>query len=417
MQLVDSNRTVEVPAGSAIDYNQNNPLLLAATWVSEVKLAAEVDNYEMDQVQYLFPIETLELWGPSGDEHGVLDPRQQDNKTDFQKQNLKSLTLGDMQVVRGWATANNWKGSFLRFSYEGGPDSRLAQAVGGSLGPNITLFVKIGSAATGTLLNVPYNLLSDRYDLELWSYPGNDLRDWLDTKGVAAMDRGELVVRTDLVQGSWQDLDREGKDALEMTAFFPTHTMHPVLPLSMEVAWANAERSVWDSKAGANYRLQFNMICRGRKNYLGVGVSQSPHGGVGFLHYRNLLSNYFGHDSLKELGREVEPWMYDASHRKPPAKIEESFFTMDYIDFHILLPGCGIGLHRHRDNQEIFFITAGRSGLMFCGDWCELPNRDRCLEGRYMGANTFSLIKPGGFHGLWNNTEERMSLLMFGGYD
>src|SRR5262249_19872082 len=157
-----------------------------------------------------------ELWGPSGNDRGVLDPRQQDNKTDFQKQNLKSITLGDMRVMRGWAIANNWKGSFLRLSYEGGPDSKLAQTAGGNLGPIITLFIKIGNASTGTFLNVPYNPLSDRYDLELWSYPGNDLRDWLDTKGVAAMDRGELVVRTDLVQGSWPDLDREGKDGVEM---------------------------------------------------------------------------------------------------------------------------------------------------------------------------------------------------------
>jgi mannose-6-phosphate isomerase-like protein (cupin superfamily) len=30
-----------------------------------------------------------------------------------------------------------------------------------------------------------------------------------------------------------------------------------------------------------------------------------------------------------------------------------------------------IGLHRHRDNQEIFFMMEG-TGLMFCGDWCQL---------------------------------------------
>ncbi|HTI70262.1 MAG TPA: cupin domain-containing protein [Candidatus Limnocylindria bacterium] len=417
MQLVDSNRTIEVPQGTSIDYYQNNPLVVAAKWVEDARLAAELDCYQLDQIHYLFPIESLELWGPSGGDHGVLDPRFQDNKTDFQKQNLKSLTLGDAHFMRGWATINDWTGAFLRFSYEGGPDSVLSRAAGGTLGSSIRLFVKIGNAANGTFLTVPYNPLSDRYEIELWSYPGNDLRSQLDVKGVAAFDRGELVVRTDLVQGTLAELGREGKDGVAMVGFSPAHTMHPILPLSLEVAWSNADGTAWDSNGGRNYRYQFSMVCRGRNNYLGVGVSESPHGGVGFLHYRNLMSNYFGNEALKELGREVEPWMFNAIHQKPSTTSTESFFTMDYIDFHILRPGCGIGLHRHRDNQEIFYLTQGRSGLMFVGDWCLLPNRDRCLEARYMSRDTFSLVKPGGFHGLLNNTEEDMCLLMFGGYD
>jgi mannose-6-phosphate isomerase-like protein (cupin superfamily) len=192
--------------------------------------------------------------------------------------------------------------------------------------------------------------------------------------------------------------------------------MHPILPLSLELAWADAEGQVWDSQGGANYHYQFNMIYRGWKNYLGVGISQSPHGGVGYLHYRNLLSIYFGYGVLKEVGREVDPWMFDAYGNKNPNPIQEQFFTMDYLDLHILRPSCGIGLHRHRDNQEIFFMMEG-TGLMFCGDWCQLPSRDRCLEARYLTPGSFSLIKPGGFHGLLNTTDENLSLLMFGGYD
>ena len=416
MQLVASNQTIEVPPGATINYYQNNPLLIAASWVEQVQLAAEAENYLGDQLEYLFPIESMELWGPSGGDHAVLDPTRQDNKTDFQKQNLKSLQIGDARLVRGWATANGWTGSFLRVSYEGGPDSRLAQASGGKLGPSIKLFLRVGAATTASLLTVPYNPDSDRYEIELWSYPAQDLRSQLDEKGVAAIDRGELVVRTDLVKGARADLAREGKDGIPMTQVVPSHTMHPMLPLSIELAWANADATAWDSQDGSNYHYQFNMLYRGWHNYLGVGISQSPHGGVGFLHYRNLLSNYFGYGALNELGREVDPWMFDAAGQKHPGPIQESFFAMDYLDLHVLKPGCGIGLHRHRDNQEIFFLIEG-SGLMFCGDWCALPNRDRCLEARYLAPGTFTVIKPGGFHGLLNVRDENMSLLMFGGYD
>jgi mannose-6-phosphate isomerase-like protein (cupin superfamily) len=416
MQLVASNQTIEVPPGTQINYYQNNPLILAAKWVEQVQLAAETENYLGDQLEYLFPIDSMELWGPSGGDYAILDPRLQDNKMDFQKQNLKVLRIGDAWVVRGWASVDGWTGSFLRLSYDGGPDSRLSQLAGGKLGSIIQLYLKVGSGNGSALMKVPYNPQSNRYEIELWSYPGNDLRSKLDVKGAAAFDRGELVVRTDLVRGTSAELAREGKDGLFMAQVAPSHTMHPILPLSLELAWSDAEGKVWDSQGGANYHYQFNMIYRGWSNYLGVGVSQSPHGGVGYLHYRNLLSIYFGYGVLKEVGREVDPWMFDAYGNKNANPVQEQFFTMDYLDLHILRPGCGIGLHRHRDNQEIFFMMEG-TGLMFCGDWCKLPNRDRCLEARYLTPGSFSLIKPGGFHGLLNTTDANLSLLMFGGYD
>jgi non-heme chloroperoxidase len=46
------------------------------------------------------------------------------------------------------------------------------------------------------------------------------------------------------------------------------------------------------------------------------------------------------------------------------------------MDLHILNPRCGIGIHRHRDNQEILFLLEG-SALMLVGDWCKFPNRER----------------------------------------
>jgi hypothetical protein len=110
------------------------------------------------------------------------------------------------------------------------------------------------------------------------------------------------------------------------------------------------------------------MIFRGWDNYLQVGISEAPHGGFGFLHFRNVLSNYFAFRGSGELGRDVEPWMYDANgQKKNPAPRHENSLTVDYMDLHILKAECGIGIHRHRDNQEIFFLLTG-AGIMVTGD-------------------------------------------------
>ncbi len=83
--------------------------------------------------------------------------------------------------------------------------------------------------------------------------------------------------------------------------------MHPVLPLDIEVAWADKTQTWWDSQDGRNYHDQFNMIYRGWDNYLKAGFSETPHAGFGFLHYRNVVSNSFDFRDSGELGRAVEP--------------------------------------------------------------------------------------------------------------
>jgi mannose-6-phosphate isomerase-like protein (cupin superfamily) len=147
-----------------------------------------------------------------------------------------------------------------------------------------------------------------------------------------------------------------------------------------------------------------------------VGISEAPHGGFGFLHFRNVLSNYFVFRDSQELSRDVEPWMLDANGQNNPAPHRENFMAVDYMDLHVLKPECGIGIHRHRDNSEIFFLLSG-TGIMVMGDWCGFPDRERSFEIRTMTAGSFSLLKPGNLHALFNVTDEDISLLMFGGYD
>ena len=158
------------------------------------------------------------------------------------------------------------------------------------------------------------------------------------------------------------------------------------------------------------------MVVRGWDAYLKAGITPNPHGGVGVLHYRNLLSNYFEFTDSRELARTVEPWQFDAFRQKQLTEKWENFFAVDYMDLHILKNNCGIGLHRHRDNQEVFFLLEGQA-MMVTGDWCKTPQRERCFELRTLQPGSFSFLKPGGLHALMNATDSDIFLLMFGGYD
>lgn len=415
MTIVHTDTVIQVQPGTTPNYNENNPLVKLFTLMETMQYAAARECYLMDYTQYLFPFKHLDMYGPSGSDAGILDPTQQDNKTDFQKQNVRDFITTDACVLRGWVTTGNWTGPFLRLSYRGGPDSVLSQAAQHHLGDRIQVQLKVGDAPFKSI-GVPYNQASNRYEVELWGYPGNDLHDRLDDKGRAALDRNELQVHTDLIHGTFDDFNRDDLEGRYMYEVAPTNTMHPILPLHIELAWTDQDAHFWDSQNGANYHYEFNMPVRGWENYLGVGTSFNPHGGVGSLEYRNLASIYGRYANTQDLTRYLQPWNFDAFGKKQHAQEVENFLAVDYMDLHLLKPFCGIGLHRHRDNQEAFLMMQGR-GFMVVGDWCKMPERERCFEIRTLRAGHLAMLKGGNLHALMNPSDENISLFMFGGYD
>jgi mannose-6-phosphate isomerase-like protein (cupin superfamily) len=415
VEIVHTDVVIDVPPGTTPPYKVDNPLRKLLTLMEQVQFAASREVYLTEQTQYLFGVADLTMYGPAGDDHAISDPAQQDNKTDFQKQNVSDFHTTDTFLVRGLAATPDWTGPFLRISYRGGPDSLLSQRAGHTLGGQIHAAVKVGNTAYQTV-TLPYNEVSDRYEVELWGYPGSNLAGQLDDRGQAALQRGELLVRTDMVQGSASDFNREGLDGQYLVQVAPGNAMHPILPLDVQLAFSDDTGTVWDSKDGANYRYQFNMIVRGWDHFLGVGISPNPHGGVGFLEYRNLLSSYGRYAGSHELDRTLMPWNFDAFGRKGHNGDVEPFMAVNYMDLHIVLPDCGIGLHRHRDNQEVFLMMDGEA-YMVVGDWCKLDSRERCMEIRTLRAGHFAMLKGGNLHALMNPSDENLSLFMFGGYD
>ncbi|HYE72430.1 MAG TPA: cupin domain-containing protein [Blastocatellia bacterium] len=416
MNIVHSDSVFRVPSGTTPDYNRGNSLVQLLGLMEKTELAAEREYYLPHSLQYLFPFKFLELYGPAGSDADNLDPQKQDNKTDFQKQNVKSFLTTDIQMTRGLVSIGDWTGPFLRASYRGGPDSKLSAAAKHQLGDRIKLWLKVNDIVSTQTIAVPYNEQTDRYEIELWGYPKPDLMNVLDAKGRAAFERGEIMARPDLIQGSMADFERAGLNEKNMFEIAPNNAMHPILPLHLQVAWSDFDERTWDSQNGENYNFEFNMRVRGWDNFIGVGISPNPHGGVGFLEYRNLMSNYGRYAGSNDLSRTLRPWNFNAYGRKDLDVRRENFMAVDYMDLHILKPNCGIGLHRHRDNQEVFLMMEGH-GLMVVGDWCKLPERERCFEIRTLLPGHLAMLKGGQLHGLMNVKDEDASLFMFGGYD
>lgn len=447
MNIVESEISRVVVSPQRPNYDVNNPILRVMRAVERVDLAAEREHYLADSLQHLFPFHDLSLYSPAGGDSGIIDPRFQDNKNDFQKQNIVDFKLQDVYLVRGYATAGDWTGSFLQISYRGA-GTELERRSGGALSSFIQAWVRVGPNHSGGLIRLPYNPATSRYEVEIWGYAGSNLRDLLSEKGRAAIDAGRLIQRPDFVKGSRSvfvgpefDGVREAGNRLpdpQPAKLFnrdPEHTMHPIRAVHVELAFADHTGTAWDSRDGQNYHFEFNMLFRGWSNYLAVGVSPNPHGGIGFLEFRNLFSNYFDYEVERraalggswenELGRDLDVWNFDANTwnfgepgggPKASGSKRERFMAVDYMDLHLLQPECGIGIHRHRDNQEVFFMLQGK-GLMIVGDWCRFPNRERAFEVRTMLAGDLTVCKTGQLHALFNSTDEVCSLFMFGGYD
>ncbi len=414
MEIVSTDIVIPVTAARP-DLGGTDPLLKVLSLVERVDLAAERESYLMETVQYLFPFDALVLSGPNPPHDGVCDPTQQDDKTNAQQQTILDFRAGDTYLMRGWAHAGAATVPFLRVSHRAGPDSRLAQATKNQLGATILLWLKVGHAALGAPIAVPYNPASDRYEIEFWGCPNEGLRESFDAKGRLAVDAGLLVARSDLLSGDPMEFARERVAGRYVPEIAPASAMHPVQPLHIALAWGDTSGTTWDSRDGANYHYEFAMLVRGWDHFLHVGTSQNPHGGPGTLEYRNLLSNY-GHSPRHELGRTLAPWSYDAFGHKPPLRDTEPFLALQYMDLHILKAGSGIGLHRHRDNPDVFLPIEGQ-GYVVTGDWCKHLDRERCLEVRTLRPGHLVLIQGGQLHGLMNPGTRDLALFTFGGYD
>lgn len=66
-----------------------------------------------------------------------------------------------------------------------------------------------------------------------------------------------------------------------------------------------------------------------------------------------------------------------------------------------LKPGVSIGVHRHSKDEEYYYILSGHGVMILDGEEHEV------------GPGDIAAVFPGGTHGLRNNTQEEMRILVF----
>jgi hypothetical protein len=385
--------------------------------VANVDWAAEIQSYLVRRNDLLFPFTWLHLTPPSDDP--ALPPQKQDNKVDFAKQNVREFRLGDTFLVRGWVynpARDDGEGDFcpfLKLSYRGGPDSILSAASGHQLGAEIKLHLSLFDLSEQ--FTVPYNPSSHRYEVELWGCSTRALEGRLGPRARAAVERGGLQFRPNMIRGRYDAFRRDMVTGTRVWDIAEDHLLHPLRPLRVTYSWSDPDMRFWDSRGGTNYVAVFNSQIRGWEAFEATGTSPDTHGGTGLVRYTNLLSNYGPGRARMELGRSLEPWMFNAFSEKGGER-RESFFAVDYVDMHVVEPGASFGIHRHRDNQEILFVFSGW-GMLVSGDWCHFSDRQRAFQVQSLRQGHFAMVKSGGLHGFKNLSDERVQLLMFGGYD
>ena len=408
MPVVSTDCVTPVPPGTHPDHSRENALLRLTDLVARTGLAAERHAYLTEHTQYLFPFESVDLFGA----HGVEGAGHPVRKGHVPHQVVRSFCTGDTYLLRGWATAGPWTGPFLRLSYRAGPDSVLSETAGHQLGPAVKLWLKVRGRSVPEPLTVSYNPTTARYDLELWGYPGNDLHQHLEDKGKAALERGELLTRPDLLPGSFADFVDAARASRPVTEVATESVMHPVLALPIELAWCDLTRQFWDNRGGTNYHYEFGMKLRGWDRFLAAGALAYPYGGIGVAHYRTLFSSYAPYSGMQELGASSPAPGEEPG--QPPRGHHEHGMSINQVELLVLKNDCAIGLHQHHDNQQAYMLLDGH-GLMAVGDCCPRPSRLRCLEVRTLQPGDMVLVDRQQLHGFANTSDADAHLLVFGG--
>lgn len=75
--------------------------------------------------------------------------------------------------------------------------------------------------------------------------------------------------------------------------------------------------------------------------------------------------------------------------------------NLKYVHYDVLAPGVSVGVHEHPDDEEYYYIISGRGTMILDG------------ERFIVEAGDITGVYPGGSHGLENDFDRDLHLLVF----
>jgi mannose-6-phosphate isomerase-like protein (cupin superfamily) len=73
---------------------------------------------------------------------------------------------------------------------------------------------------------------------------------------------------------------------------------------------------------------------------------------------------------------------------------------LNFLHDNILSPGVSIGVHRHKDDEEYYYIVSGQGVMTLDGEQFAVKSGD------------ITVVYPGGEHGLENNSQADLHIIV-----
>jgi len=363
--------------GAQPDYDRDNPIATLTQRAKSIALAGGSELYVADSLHYLFPIVSFGL--PSEDPTLPHDGRAST------KEALRAYKLGDYSVVKGLLNFGGTRRNFLRVAYTGAGHKPAS------------VEVQVNTQKRQARLTAG--------PVEFWNLPP-ETAESLPIAVRKAVAAGAVVLDASFPPGNPLDYQPSRIKGTTWESGDPSDINHPLRPARIRLRFLDAAGA-----ALAAHDTAFKMIRRGWDSFRSDRWSNFPHGGTGSIESVVFYVSEF--NDPDHVLREVEPGRPLANGQPASEKTVERFFPAKYMQYVRFGPSASIGIHRHKDFLDAFWVTKG-SGMGVVIDSISLDGVEPTVELRRLRAFEGMIVRPGQMHGILRDTEEPLEMFAFG---
>jgi hypothetical protein len=385
--LVGMSMLAATALGAGPDYDRDNPIVTLTQRARSVRLASEADLYVADSLQYLFPLASYGL--PSEDPKLAHDGRGSTQEA------LRAYKLGPFFAVKGLINFGGTPRNFLKIGYS------AAGLSGKDQGP-LTVEATVNGLARKVAM--PFDAAQGCYTVEFWGLAPSHAAD-LPASAKAAVDGKRILLDPEFLPGN--PLDYQPSRARNTwKAGDEKDINHPLRPARIVLTFTTA-----NGKTDGPHTVAFKMVCRGFENFVSDHWGNNPHGGTGST--ESILFYNAESTDPDHILREVAPGHPLANGSPATSATTERFFPVKYMMYVRFGPSASIGIHRHKDFMDSFWVTRG-SGMGVVADAVPLDGAEPTVELRHLRAFEGMIARPGQMHGLLRDTSEPLEMFAAG---